>query len=97
MSVVNKQIKSVAKNFPYYLGNCLIVNNCPVDAGSNSYNILRVEALIKGHVKYLDVIIDGETQVFLGLGQCSDKQFDFDVSINICKTLNLVDYLEEAY
>ena len=97
MSVVNKQIKSVAKNFPYYLGDCLIVNNCSLDAGSNSYNILRIEALIRGQVTYLDLIIHSQTNQSLTLGQRSDKQFDFNVSINICKTLDLVGYMKEAY
>ena len=93
MIVINKQVKQVVRNFPHYLGDCLIVNNCT----ESIFNILRVEAIIANQVRYLDIIVDSDTNQFLALGQCSDKTYNFTISCNICKTLSLVAYMKEAY
>lgn len=94
INVTNKQVKQVVRNFPHYLGDCLIVNYC---TQLGVFNILRIEAIVANQVRYLDIIINSDTNDFLGLGQCSDKTTDFTISCNICKTLSLVAYMKEAY
>lgn len=93
MSVINQQVKSVIQNAPYYLGDCLIVNNCT----ESIYNILRIEVVVASQVRYLDLIVNQDTNQFLGLGGTADSTIDFRVSVNMCKTLSLVAYMKEAY
>jgi hypothetical protein len=93
-TVIDKQVKQVVKNFPTYLGDCLIVNNCTVNL---TYKILRIEAIVAKQVRYLDLIVDAETNQFLGLGQASDKKYDFSISGNICKSYSLAAYMKEAF
>ena len=94
INVTNKQVKQIVRNFPHYLGDCLIVNNC---TQSGVFNILRTEAIIANQVRYLDIIVNSDTNEFLGLGGTSDTTMDFTISCNICKTLSLVAYMKEAY
>ena len=91
--MIDKQVKQVVKNFPHYLGDCLIVNNCT----EFPYNILRVEAIIAQQVHYIDLIVNQDTHQFLGLGATADSMIDFRVSVNMCKTLSLVAYMKEAF
>ena len=100
--LINKQVKHVMSNFPYYLGDCLVVNSTTHQwttwtLKSQVFEILRVEVVVVREIYYLDLIVDADSYKFLGLGQCSDKQFDFDISINICKSLAIQKYMEEAY
>lgn len=90
---VNKQVKQVVKNFPTYLGDCLIVNDCT----ESVFNILRIECIVAGQVSYLDLIVNRDTNEFLGLGGTADSTIDFRVSVNMCKALSLVAYMKEAY
>lgn len=92
-NVTNKQVKQIVHNFPHYLGDCLIVNNCT----ESIFNILRIEAIVANQVKYLDIIIDSDTNEFLGLGGIADTTIDFRVSVNMCKTISLVAYMKEAF
>lgn len=101
MSVINKQVKSVMSNFPPYLGDCRVVNFTTKQwvtwtIKSRVFEILRVEVLVAGENYYLDLIVDGDSYEFLGLGQSSNKQIDFSISLNVCWTLSLADYLEKA-
>ena len=91
--MINSQVKQIIKNFPHYLGDCLIVNNCT----ESVFNILRVEAIVAKQVRYIDLIVDRDTNQYLGLGGTADTQFNFQVSVNMCKTLSLVAYMREAF
>lgn len=93
MSVINRQVKHIVIGAPYYLWDNLIVNNC---TESGVFNILRIEVIVAGQVRYLDLITDTDTKRFLGLGQCSDKTTGFSISINMCKTYSIVAYMEDA-
>ncbi len=92
-NVINKQVKQVVKNFPHYLGDCLIVNNCT----ESIYNILRLEAIVANQVRYLDIIVNQDTNQFLGLGGTVDTTIDFRVSVNMCKSYSLAAYMKEAF
>lgn len=91
--VVNKQVKQVVKKFPHYLGDCLIVNNCT----ESVFNILRIEAIMVNQVRYLDIIVNQDTNQFVGLGGIADSTIDFRVSVNMCKSYSLAAYMKEAY
>lgn len=102
MSVFNKQVKHVVQDVPYYLGDCLVINFTDYQwetwtLKSQVFEILRVEVIVAREIYYLDLIVDADSYKFLGLGQCSDKEFDFTISINICKSLAIQKYMEEAY
>jgi len=92
MTVLNKQVKQVVPDAPYYFWDCLIVNNCT----ESVFNILRIEVIVAGQVRYLDLITDTFSKRFLGLGGTSDKTYGFDISINMCKTYSIVAYMEDA-
>lgn len=94
MSVINKQVKHVIQNAPYYLWDNLIVNNYTESGGV--FNILRIEVIVAGQVRYIDLITETDTKRFLGLGQCSDKTTDFSISVNMCKTYSIVAYIEAS-
>jgi hypothetical protein len=91
-SVTNKQVKQVVPTAPYYFWDSLIVNNCT----ESVFNILRVEVIVAGQVRYLDLIIETDSKRFLGLGGTADSTIDFRVSVNMCKTYSLVAYMEDA-
>lgn len=92
MSVINKQVKYVVPTAPCYFWDNLIVNNYT----ESVFNILRVEVIVAGQVRYLDLIIETDSKRFLGLGGTSNGMTDFSVSINMCKTYSLVAYMEDA-
>ena len=91
--MINSQVKQTVKNFPHYLGDCLIVNNCT----ESVFNILRIELLLVGQIRYIDLIVERDTNQYLGLGGTADTMINFQVSMNMCKTLSLVAYMKEAF
>lgn len=106
---VNQQVKHVMSNFPYYLGDCLIVETVEyetpllVDGESFDFEIYRVECLIKGKVRYLDLITD-DNQRFLGIGEYNVIPYpygqyrkNFEISKSLCKSLAIQKYMEAAY
>lgn len=101
MSVINKQVKHVIQNAPYYLWDNLVINSTTHQwetwtLKSQLFEILRVEVIVEREIYYLDLIVDADSYKFLGMGQCSDKQVDFTISTNICKSLAISKYMEEA-
>lgn len=89
----NSQVKQIVKNFPHYLGDCLIVNNCT----ESVFNILRVEVVVAKQVRYIDLIVSLDTNQYLGLGGTADTTIDFRVSVNMCKSYSLTAYMKEVF
>lgn len=98
MSIINKQVKQVIQNAPYYLGDCLIVDKTEVTTSLNrEYEIYRVEVNLKGEVGYLDLITT-ISQSFKGVGgfyrNISSTSL---IAETICESLAVQAYIEEAY
>lgn len=92
--MTNKQVKQVVKNFPYYLGECLVVNATTAEM----FLVLRIEVLTERKKHYIDLVVDRKNNQFLGLGGTSDGIMeDFSFSINCCRTHALAAYLKEAF
>lgn len=102
-----KQVKQVVKDFPYYLGDCLVIQvvkyETPllVEGESFDFEIYRVEILARYNTRYLDIITD-TNQRFLGIGEYNVAldgygSDDFKVSKSLCKSLAIQKYMEEAY
>lgn len=98
--IVNRQVKHVIQNAPYYLGDNLIINSCN-SSHTGEFTILRVEVLVtmnqcKNLVRYIDLIVKTNKNEFVGFGEISDKTTDFSISVNICKTFTALEYIKEA-
>jgi len=98
MSVINKQVKQVLSNFPYYLSDCLIVEKSDYTTQLNrEYEIYRVEVIVKGNVGYLDLITT-ISQSFKAIGGFyRDKSSTHSIAETICESIAVQAYIEEAY
>lgn len=99
MSVTSKQLKDVVKNFPYYLGDCLIVKVIPYADHflDIRFMIYRIEFVVDHKTHYLDIITNA-SQKFLGIGENNnDINFSPHVSKRVCESLAVQKYMEEAY
>ena len=99
MPVINKQVKHVMSNFPYYLGDCLLIKVTPYADSlfDKVFMIYRVEVIIKGEVGYLDLITNAN-QGFKGIGGFyRDKTSTHSIAETICESLAVQGYMEEAY
>ena len=95
---VNKQVKHVMSNFPYYLGDCLIVKKSDFTTQLGSkFEIYRIEIVVNDVVRYLDLITTTR-QCFKGVGGFyGDIRSSHRIAETICDSLAVQDYLEEIY
>lgn len=98
MSVINKQVKHVMSDFPYYLGDCLIVSKQEVTTSLHrEYEIYRVKVVLRGEVGYLDLITT-ISQCFKAVGGFyRDISSTSYIGETVCESLAVQAYIEEAY
>lgn len=97
LSPIGKQVKWEIRNFPYELGDCLIVKQIGycTEWGKN-YRIYRLEAYIETKKVYLDIITDNQSK-FLSLGDNYCLADNWDVSLKVCDSLAIQQYMKEAF
>lgn len=94
---VNKQVKSVMSNYPYYLGNCLIVKKSKFTTKlGHEFEIHRAEIVVNDVVRYLDLITT-IYHCFKGLGGFyGDIRSSHHIAEIMCDSLAVLDYLEDS-
>jgi hypothetical protein len=94
---IGKQVKQEVRNYPYELGDCLIVSNISylTDWGV-SYRVYRLEVYLDTQKVYLDIIVDNQSK-FLGLGESYCLAGNWDVSLKICDSLAIQQYMKETF
>jgi hypothetical protein len=98
LNPLGKQVKQEVRNFPYELGDCLIVAQINyLTEWGKSYRIYRIEVLIETKKVYLDIILDNQSSNFLSLGDNYCLADNWDVSLKICDSLAIQEYMKEAF
>lgn len=95
--MVNKQVKQVMSNFPYYLGDYSIVKktNFTTQLGSE-FEIYRIEIIVGDVVRYLDLITT-MFQCFKAVGGFyGDIRSSHRIAEAICDSLAVQDFLENS-
>jgi len=95
-TAINKQVKQIMSNFPYYLGEYLIVKETKITTHLGSeFAIYRIEIIVGDVVRYLDLITT-VFQCFKGVGGFyGDIRSSHRIAEIMCDSLAVLDYLEE--
>jgi hypothetical protein len=97
LNPLGKQVKQVVRNFPYELGDCLIVSQIAYcTEWGKSYRVYRVEVYIETKKVYLDIITDTQPN-FLSLGDNYCLADNWEISLKICDSLAIQQYMKEAF
>lgn len=97
LSPLGKQVKQEIRNFPYELGDCLIVKQISYLAEWGfPYRVYRLEVYIETKKVYLDIITDNQSS-FVGLGDSYCLADNWDVSLKVCDSLAIQQYMKEAF
>ena len=95
---IGKQVKQEIKDYPYELGDCLIIAQISYcTEWGVRYRVYRVEVYIETKKVYLDIITSTVFSKFLSLGDNSYLADTWDVSLKICDSLAIQQYMKEAF
>ena len=102
LNPIGKQVKQEIKDYPYELGDCLIIaQTAYCTKWGVSYKVYRLEVSIKTKKVYLDVITSIFLSKFLSLGDsylgdsyCLDN---WETSLRVCDSLAIQQYMKKAF